>query len=363
MSPILHRRGLHRRDLMACLCTLGLLAAGLLAACSDSADKANPSGLAQVDSGGALMGDAAGDATPADTVGPETTPPPSDTSEPDASEPDASQPDTSQPDTSEPDTSEPDTVEEGPFVTIIVRGSLDDFQPNDGLAAQTPDPYIYGLQKLELLRTADDPAPHVVFDYDPGFVEVDMHGDNVVAKVPIPTLPTDTFSHFRITLSHLEIEVDATIHGVPVIETLSTRLQVFYALSDLQDQAGKTFDQGEAVATATLGGQTYETPYDWAVEYPNPGPNAWADSFENKTRVTFTMNPLLDTVTATPIDLTYVNVYYILGSFRWQDQAQPGYTEDVWDSTLGPPPAVEPVLRLGANAYQLFLQTGPAPSK
>ena len=79
------------------------------------------------------------------------------------------------------------TDPDGPFVTILVEGSLEDKSPDDGLSAQTPAVYGYGLQRLELLRSLDDEDPYVVFDYAPDFVIVDLYESTEVAKIAIPS--------------------------------------------------------------------------------------------------------------------------------------------------------------------------------
>ncbi len=257
-------------------------------------------------------------------------------------------------DTATTDTSGTDTAS-GPMLTIVVEGDLDDRSPDDGLAAQTPKVYAYGLQRFELLESKDDPTPDVVFDYAPDFVRVDMLDRNVVAAVPIADLPNGTYPYFRIVLTHLETTVDATLHGVPVVDDLATELGVVYGLSDV-DSGDLDLSQGEGVVSANVLGNPVSFPIQWPLIAPSPAPNAWAEAVDGEWRVTFAVSPALAPSSSVPTDVTYAITFYVTNSFRWTDQPGTGHADDVWDIDLGTPPTVEPVSRFGANAYEVYLE-------
>ena len=122
---------------------------------------------------------------------------------------------------------------------------------------------------MELLRSADDPDPALVFDYDPAYVLVDMHERTEVAKIPLAELPTGVFTHFRLVLTHLDVDVMATLHQVPTIDTLTSKLNLVYALSDVEID-GATLDQGDAVFALSVGGQTFTSAQHWPPAYPSP---------------------------------------------------------------------------------------------
>lgn len=258
------------------------------------------------------------------------------------------------------DTVSADTVEtcvtanaDGPALTIRVDGAFEDRSPADGLAAQTPTTWIYGLQRLELLRSVDDPHPEVVFDYAPGFVLVDLLANNEVAHVPIACLPTGTFTYFRIVLTHEEIVVASTLHQVPVLVDYATPLDITYALSDVHLN-GHDLKQGDVIVKANIFGTEYAVPSRWDVPAPSPAPDAWATALNGEWLVTFAIAPSLVPSSTVGVDVTYGIRFYVTNAFRWEDQATTGYTTGVWDISLGPPATFEPVKRLGANGYEVY---------
>jgi len=201
-----------------------------------------------------------------------------------------------------------------------------------------------------MLRSAGDADPATIFDHAPSHVFVDMHDHTEVADVAMASLPEDTFTHFRITLTLVEATVDATIHEVPVLGTVATPLDITYALSDFDD-GGVSFEQGEAEIVAEVGGQTFTVPASWPVSYPSPAPGAWAESVEQTTWVTFTLSePLVITPDAT--GRTYVITYFVADSFRWRDDTVAGYTDGEWDLDFATARA-EAVLQFGANAFEI----------
>lgn len=255
----------------------------------------------------------------------------------------------------DPGPASPDTpttdANEGPWLTVVVQGTLEDKAPDDGLGEQTPDPYIYGLQSLELLRTPDDPEPFVVFDHSPGFVACDMHGRTEVAKVPVAGFPLETFHYFRFSLTHVEADLDATIHGIPNVGSAATKLHVVYGLSDVSAQ-GLELAQGDTIISGELYGTPFETTSFVEPVYAEPAPGAWAENKDGKTWITCTANPPLETDPSAPVDMSYATRYYIKDSFRWQDEDKPGYAAGVWDMEVGPPASAEQIIRMGANFYE-----------
>lgn len=244
---------------------------------------------------------------------------------------------------------------EGPTLWIVVEGTDEPVEVDDGLASQTPDPYSYGLQRLELLRGADDPSPVLIFDHAPADVSVDMHTSNTVAAVPMATLPEGSFTHFRIRLTELQATVSATFHDVPVVDELTTDVHILYALSDRPD-ADPPLSQGDARISVSVAGNEITVPQHFDVVYPEPAPGAWAESIDGNTVVTLTLAEPLEVSSEVEEDMTCGIRFFVKDTFRWQDQDQEGYQPGVWDVSLGTPPTPEPVIRMGANKYELWEQ-------
>lgn len=248
----------------------------------------------------------------------------------------------------------PDVIA-GPLLRIYVEGSLEDKAPADGLSAQTPEPYAYGLQRLEMLRSADDPAPETIFDYGAEHVMVDMHASNLVAEVPASDLPDDVFTHFRITVPLLKATVAGTLHEVPTLGTWSTDLDITYALADLDTEELGAMDQGDARVSLEVFGNPMTFPFHWPVAYPLPAPDAWAEAVDGTTLVTFALSPPLTVSSFAGADVAYRITYFVHDSFRWQDEDEEGYVEAVWDIKASSPQTFEPVLWFGSNAYAVSM--------
>lgn len=259
----------------------------------------------------------------------------------------------------------------GPFVSIVIEGVTGDHAPADGLGSQTPTPYAYGLQRLELLRSAADPAPVTIFDYAPGYVAVDMHASNTVARVPIASLPDGTFTHFRIALTHVDMEVGVAFHNVPVVSDATTRMRILYGLAPVDIDVASSPASGSAhlvQGDMRLSGNLFGTPFvvTQHVESAAPvaGPGVTVSYAGGETHVTFMLAAPLVTSPEVPTDITHICRFFITGSFRWEDTAAPAHAPDVWDVDLaanGHPLTAEPVAQLGANGFATALIVGSAP--
>ena len=239
------------------------------------------------------------------------------------------------------------------LLSINVEGSLDDRAPADGLSAQTPDPYYYGLRRFEMLESKDDADPLVVFDYAPDFVYVNMHDTNEVAVVEQKDLEDGTYTHFRLVLTHLQAKVDATIRNIPVLGSLPTKITMMMALSDFESKEFGVMTQGQGFSSCTVGANEMVFPFEGELEYPEPGPFAWAEAVDGETWVTFTLAaPVV--VSPTSTDQAYVMRFFIKDGFRWEEQDLPAYQDAIWDIPVDGDP--EPVRRFGANAYEVEVQ-------
>lgn len=241
----------------------------------------------------------------------------------------------------------------GPMLTIVVEGSLEDLNITDGSSGQTPDPYFYGLQRLQMLDPTGATAPATVFDHAPGQVMVDMLGRTVVARVPIADLPDGTYTQFRIVLTVLEATVNATVHDIPSVGTLATPLAITYALSNVNNDDYE-MRQGDAIIASSVLGVSFERHFP--VSYPEPSPGGWAESVDGRTFVTFALAEPLVVSSDVPADVAYVIRYYVHESFRWTDLRLEGYAAGEWDVSASPTGVNEAVTRFGANGFEVFAE-------
>ena len=190
-----------------------------------------------------------------------------------------------------------------------------------------------------------------------------MHASNTVARVPIASLPDGTFTHFRIALTHVDMEVGVAFHNVPVVSDATTRMRIVYGLAPV-DVSGAHLVQGDM----RLSGSLFNTPFSVTqhVESPAPvaGPGVTVSYAGGETHVTFMLAAPLVTSPEVPTDVTHICRFFITGSFRWEDTAAPAHAPDVWDVDLaanGHPLDAEPVTQLGANGFATALIIGTAP--
>lgn len=240
----------------------------------------------------------------------------------------------------------------GSVIAIHVRTNGEIYNHSDGFSGQTSREAYQGVRRVELLRQAGDPHPLVLFDYGDGFVEAGYNAgeDTVVGSARIADLVDGHFTVGRSVVTHSRYEVDAVMHvnGLSIPGTFNN-VQV---LSDQTEIEGQTRAQGWFRYVFKTG----------STEFPLEGDNAPLPSVP--TTGGFTLN--LDNGGATytfPIDITIdtnslVDLAIIMEvnmhqSFRWEDQAQPDYAPDVFDTT---PIASEPVRRFGANTFKVYVE-------
>jgi len=225
------------------------------------------------------------------------------------------------------------------------------FAHSDGYSGQTSRNTSQGIRSFTLFRDVNDPAPVTVFDHGSNYVEAGYNdGDNtIVGAAPVGSVPAAHYGLARFGVSHSRYRVYSTLHyqGLPIPGDFNC-VQV---LSDGTDIDGVTRSRGWYRYIFETGGQSY----------PQEGPNAPLPT--SPTTGGFTMITIgSQTYYDFPIDLTVpaaidkdlhtglrVNMFE---SFRWEEQAQPGYSVGVYDTT---PVSFEPVRRFGANAAELIV--------
>ena len=242
---------------------------------------------------------------------------------------------------------------EGPAVHIHVRATGDDFDHMDGFAGQTPQDYFYGIRSLTLYREPGDPEPMLVFDYGSDYVEASYApgADTVVASVLAQDLEADTFTYARVTVSHVRLRIDATMHALDL--DIPGAFDIIHVLGGDTSYGGETHDQGwwryifdAGLMQFPLKGQGGGP----GVDAPIGAPISVVEE-EGETALYFAIDLPVDPNVAEDVDI--VMEFNVDDCFRWQDGAGEGYLEDVFDATpVGP----EPITRMGANDSALYYE-------
>ncbi|MCC6748015.1 MAG: hypothetical protein IT371_10180 [Deltaproteobacteria bacterium] len=233
----------------------------------------------------------------------------------------------------------------GAMLRIYVKGDLTPMQLNDGLSGQTPKTYEMGLTRFEVLRSATDPSPVLVFDHGATPRRVDLKGTTLAGEAPLKQLPAGSYTHGRIVLAWGKATVDATVHAQGM--TIPGELTLRGALSDTSLD-GKSYKQGEAEYTFKVA--TVERSLKGSLPaLPSTGGGQVSQS-GGKTYLTFAFpKPLVLSPSATK-DHRATIVYKIFESFRWQEESKAGYATKVFDVDADGPSS-EPVKNFGALDY------------
>jgi hypothetical protein len=230
---------------------------------------------------------------------------------------------------------------------LVIRGKAVDelnpdvpVEPPPDLTYQTPGGLKIGVASLDLLRSADDPAPHQL---GVGNLprEVDLLTGATFVKVDIGSIPEQSFSHMRVRLDYVVFEVSAVGHAMDY--DLPGILQVSYALADYQDPELGPRLQGEYLATFTAQGLVHSEAGSWPVDSPPPYPGSSVDTSGGAYQVTFE-NPQHPIVGSQmfPEEVNVDLTFYIRDAFGWQDSPAAGHADGVFDISLDPSVCEQP---------------------
>lgn len=252
--------------------------------------------------------------------------------------------------TADPARAVPDTDVSSAKIHIHLAATAAPVAHADGLSGQTPRDQHIGIRKLTLFASASDPAPIVVFDHGANAVEAGLNDedDTVVASVPAAKLAAGRYTVARVAVSHVRYQVAATMHAYgQTVPGVFENLQVLSAGS-LVD--GTTHDKGHYAFAfeangMVLGRQTGE--HGPLPETPSGG-GITLDTSGPESAYVFPVDIVVD-----PTVKSDVHVVFELDtheSFRWQDEASPGYQSGVFDVT---PTTFEPVKSFGARSFRI----------
>jgi hypothetical protein len=232
-------------------------------------------------------------------------------------------------------------------IEIYIEGDPSTKTFTDGFSGQTPRDYFMGLQRFELLRAADDPAPVTVVDVSPGFTEVDMSQKTLVGVGRTGQIPAGTYSHGRALLAMARFTVDATAHSGSA--SLAGTMTILDAISDVTID-GTPFTKGQCqlhfVSQSFSNTQAYALP-------PLPG-TAGGTIVDDGPR-TFMLFPFPLPLAIDPADTATHKAtvtFETFESFRWEEKQLGGYADGVWDVAMNVADA-EAVKNFGATGYGL----------
>ena len=240
----------------------------------------------------------------------------------------------------------------GPTLEFVIVGdpaSAVTFQ--DSYASHTPAAFFVGVQKVELLASADDPSPVTVFDAGDGkYTEVDMQGSTSFATIDLFQVTSGTYNYARVLLATARFTVQATVHPPFPVPSLQGPVSVVAALSDTvidstprsQDWVQYSFSAGgfPFVQTGTL----------------PPFPDSATGTVIKETGRTWLQMELSQHLTITPsIAMSYVATITMKTKdcFRWEDQSTSGYAIGVFDTDSSG--NSEPVQSFGPGDYSIVV--------
>jgi hypothetical protein len=232
-------------------------------------------------------------------------------------------------------------------IEIYVEGDPTAKTFTDGYSGQTPRDFFMGLQRFELLRSIDDPAPVKVFDLAPGYMEVDMSTKSLVGVGRTPDIPAGTYTHGRVLLTMARFTVDATAHSGAA--QFAGTMTVLDAISETTID-GTPFTKGKCELTFTAGSFTNTQSYTLP---PLPG-TAGGTLVDDGPR-TWMVFPFPTPMAIDPTDTTTHQatvIYETFESFRWEEKPASGYLDGAWDVNANLVDS-EVVKNFGATGYRV----------
>ena len=240
----------------------------------------------------------------------------------------------------------------GPRLTLALRGSVAPFAHGDAFSGQTPTRQIVAIRSLWLYKSAADPSPLKVLDLGANAVESDLVSGvtSDIGTVALRSLPAGTYTLAKVGTAYVRYSVASRMHSVL---TADGRYDNVQALSDGAVIDGQTRPKGWYRYSFAVGATTYGALEGTNAPLPQL-PSAGGISLESSGAESFYVFPTSLTIEpGQPADQRVVCEVNVHESFRWQDQAEPGYAPHVYDTT---PTAFELVMAFGANAFSLNLE-------
>ncbi len=245
-----------------------------------------------------------------------------------------------------------DAAADGPRIYFYVRTSTAPFPHADGLSGQTARHAYQGIRSFTLMRDADDREPVTVLDLGDSNVEAGYNdGDEtLVGSAPLASVRPGRYTVGKNVVTHSRYEVDATMHvGGLVVPGVLDNVQV---LTDGTPIDGVPRPSSWFRYVFRAAGMAYPIEGLGAPLPTEPTTGGFRLVIEGGEAVYY--YPIDVTIDeAGDADVRVVLDVNMDHSFRWEDQALPGYAPGVFDSTSV---VSEPVRRFGANSLAVTVE-------
>lgn len=250
----------------------------------------------------------------------------------------------------------PATVEPGgPFVSLHVRGSQTPVTHAAGTSGQTPTKQRLAFKSLTLFATREDAAAdrggYAVYDLGAKPVEagVGQGEDTVITKLPIRSLRAGHYAAARVRVAYVRYAVRSTLHSLGYAvpgEYENVQVLASDTLLDGQlRQRGYYRYTFRSPLTAPVSVEGTDAPVPLTTGLGGISLETGAEGLTYLVPVDLTID------TAVSYDLHAIYEVNTHESFRWRDEAAPGYAAGVYDTT---PTSFEPVVSFGANSARLY---------
>ena len=220
----------------------------------------------------------------------------------------------------------------------------------DGFSGQTPSPNTIGLSRFDLMTSASDPSPVVVFDISPQWKAMDMLGRTLAGVGSTDAIPPATYTFGRVLLTMSQFTIDASVHSGAI--TAPGKVTITSALADCTIE-GTAWTKGQARYDVSAGGLQQSSPGTLPPLPTTAGGTVVEEA--GKTWLVFPMSPPF-VIAAGDKSLHKVAIVYdVYQSFRWEDQALTGYAAGVFDMDAVAR-SFEPVKNFGATGYHIVVE-------
>jgi hypothetical protein len=240
----------------------------------------------------------------------------------------------------------------GAQLTLALRGSTTPVPHADGFSSQTPLRQGVAVSSLWLLKSADDPSPLQVVDLGAVSVETDLvtGKTNDVATVALSTLAAGTYTIAKVGVAYVRYRIAARLHAGTATDGRYDNVE---ALTNGALVDGKAHTKGWFRSEFGIGDTAYASSESDGAPLPQL-PSSGGMTLDTSGAQSFYVFPMHVTIDPNETkDQRVVCEVNVHESFRWQDETQPDYAANVFDTT---PTTYEPVMSFGASSFSLALE-------